>query len=352
MRCRTLAVVRGAFVVLVVGCLWLVSCSSSGGDDGARARAVATSAPVHDAPSGADVNTLAAVPDVARNLEPSVVTIITASGLGSGVIYRSDGTIVTNAHVVGSATRVQVAFADGGRARGTVQATDRVVDLAVVHVARTGLPAARFETDLPDVGELAIAVGSPLGFAESVTAGVVSGLHRTLAGGAEPIVDVLQTDAPISPGNSGGALADGNGKVIGITEAYVPPSQGAVSIGFAIPAATVVDDVGQLIRNGRAAHAFLGVQPADISPAIAREFGISAKEGAAVLDVAANGPAAIAGIRAGDVITRIGRFPVHDAADLFEALRKLQPGQHVDVMFLRDGEHVTRSVTLADRPPS
>jgi serine protease DegQ len=151
--------------------------------------------------------TTADIPSIVRKLEPSIVTVYVGQGLGSGIVYKADGVIVTNQHVVGDAKQVAIGFADGQRVPGQVLATDPVTDLAVVRVSRTGLPAARFETALPAVGELAIALGSPLGFANTATAGIISGLGRAIpAEGAQgqPLVDLIQTDAAISPGNSGG----------------------------------------------------------------------------------------------------------------------------------------------------
>jgi S1-C subfamily serine protease len=176
------------------------------------------------------------VPDVVRRVEPSVVSIFTRDGLGSGVIWSSDGLIVTDHHVVAGNEQVEVAFADGRRAPARVLAGDPVTDLAVLQAERTGLPQATFQAERPEVGEQAIAIGTPLGFERTVTAGIVSGLYRTLPNPQQPgqmMVDLLQTDAAISPGNSGGALVNADAEVIGINEAYSPPSMGAVAIGFA-----------------------------------------------------------------------------------------------------------------------
>ncbi len=202
-------------------------------------------------PSGA----FGQIPNVVSKTQTSVVTIITSKGLGSGVVWSADGIVVTNEHVINGSKRVEVAFADGRRVSGTVRAADAVTDLAVVQAEREGLPPATFQKELPRVGDLAIAIGSPLGFENTVTAGIISGLHREIPGSAQQtqsLVDLIQTDAAISPGNSGGAVVNGNGQVVGISEAFIPPSEGAVSIGFAIPAETAVNVVGQLLENGRA----------------------------------------------------------------------------------------------------
>jgi len=204
------------------------------------------------------------VPDIAVRVQPSVVTVLVEGGNGSGVVYSADGLILTNEHVVRGNEQVQIAFADGQRVAGVVEATDPVTDLALVEVRRRDLPAAKFDTALPRVGSLAVVLGSPLGFQNTVTAGVISGLHREIPGSAaqsQSLVDLIQTDAPISPGNSGGAVVDADGEVIGISEAYIPPQAGAVALGFAIPAATAVDVADQLQKTGRARHAFAGLAP-------------------------------------------------------------------------------------------
>jgi serine protease DegQ len=295
------------------------------------------------------------IPDVVDRLTPSIVTVLVRTaqgeGEGSGVIWDRDGTIVTNNHVVEGAQQVEVAFASGARVRAEVKATDPLYDLAVVTTDRSGLPAATFASRLPRVGALAIAMGSPLGFANTVTSGIVSGLHRSIpsAGQTPALVDLIQTDAPISPGNSGGALVDARGQVIGINVAFIPPAARAVSIGFAIPAPTVVDDVRQLISKGRAVHAFLGVQPAEVTPALAQQFGLTVAAGALVQAVVPGSAAAKAGLEPGDVIVALGQRHVESVEDLFAALRGRHPGESVAVKVVRDGKTRTVDVTLSEQ---
>jgi serine protease DegQ len=303
--------------------------------------------------SGQPADPFHRIPDVVRKMQTSVVTIVTGKGLGSGVVWSKDGVIVTNDHVVTGSKTVEVAFADGRRVSGTVGATDPITDLAVVRANRTGLPPATFQRQLPAVGDLAIAMGSPLGFENTVTAGIISGLHRQIPGSAQQtqsLVDLIQTDAPISPGNSGGALVNANGQVTGISEAFIPPSQGAVSIGFAIPGATVVDVVGQLLKNGHAAHAFVGIQPGDLTPQIAGQLGVSTTSGVVVLSVVNGGPAAKAGVRPGDVITAVNGQGVSDVEDFLAALRNDRPGQTVTITFFRGSAKMEAKVVLANRP--
>ncbi len=265
------------------------------------------------------------------------------------MIYREDGTIVTNEHVVAGAERVEVAFADGQRLAGRVVAADAGTDLAVVEVDRSGLPAARFRTELPQVGELAIALGSPLGFEGTATAGIISGLGRQIPGSAQQstaLVDLIQTDAPISPGNSGGALVDGQGGVIGINDAYIPPSAGAVSLGFAIPSVTVVDVVEQLLTTGEVRSAFVGIRPGRITPQVAEQLGLARSEGVLVLDVVEGSPAAAADLQPGDVVTALGDEPVRSVEAFFGTLRGLDPGQRVPAVRVRRGVEQTVELTL------
>jgi serine protease DegQ len=306
------------------------------------------------ASTGAQAAATNDIPGIVRRVEPSVVTISRDQGTGSGVVWSKDGVVVTNAHVVGDVRTVEVAFFDGRRAGGRVRATDPDTDLAVVDVERKDLQPATFQERLPAVGELAVAMGSPLGFQNTITAGIISGLHREIPGSAEQgirsLVDLVQTDAAISPGNSGGALVNGRGEVVGINVAYIPPEQGAVAIGFAIPGATAVDVVGQLLRNGRASHSYLGIQPDQVTSEVAAQLGLDQARGVVVLSVVGGGPAAQAGLRPGDVIVRLDDANVDTVEDLFGELRRRRPGSQVRLTLVRDGRERQATVTLADRP--
>lgn len=303
----------------------------------------------------ADDATLAVVPEVVDRVGPSVVTIQRPRSVGSGVVYRSNGLIVTNAHVVGRAQNVTVIFADGTRVEGTVIGTDRVTDLAVVRVPRDNLPVPPYADALPEKGELAIAIGSSLGFlATSVSVGVVSGLGRELPGsvlqGERSLVNLIQTDAAISPGNSGGALVDGQGRIIGITQAYIPPETGAVSIGFAIPSTTVTFIVDQLLSGGPVEHPFLGVVLKPLTPRLREALNVQAEAGAVVVDIASGSPAAAAGLEPGDVIVRFAGQEVGSVANLLGALRSTRPGQRVPVTVVRNGQRIQLRVTVGERP--
>jgi serine protease DegQ len=325
---------------------------------GQQPQARSTPAPVTAARVSAGAQAAAAgdIPGIVRKVEPSVVTITHDQGTGSGVVWSEDGVVVTNAHVVGSARDVEVAFFDGRRVDGRVRATDEDTDLAVVDVERADLQPATFQEELPVVGELAVAMGSPLGFENTVTAGVVSGLHREIPGSAQQgirsLVDLIQTDAAISPGNSGGALVNGRGEVIGINVAYIPPAAGAVALGFAIPGATAVDVVGQLLRTGRATHSYLGVQPAPVTEEVAAQLGLDRARGVVLLEVVDDGPAARAGLRPGDVLIRMDDATINSVEDLFGELRQRKPESQSRLTYIRDGQEAQATVTLGDRPAS
>ena len=293
------------------------------------------------------------IPDIVEQVEPSVVTVLGDAGLGSGVVYAEDGIIVTNAHVVEASDELAVAFADGTREEAELVAATELLDLAVLRVDRDGLPAATFSAQLPRVGELAIAMGSPLGLEQTVTAGIVSALNRGIPGSArstQALVDLIQTDAAISPGNSGGALVDGAGRVIGINVAYLPPGTGAVSLGFAIPSTTVLHAVEELLETGQVDLAYMGVAPAPLTPQIADEFGLEDEEGVLVAEVPEDGPADQAGIEPGDLVTAVEGEEVRSVEDFLGLLRRSERGDVVEVELLRDGEELTVEVTLAGRP--
>ncbi|MFJ5978613.1 S1C family serine protease [Pseudarthrobacter oxydans] len=295
------------------------------------------------------------IPQLVENLAPSVVTIFTDGGLGSGVVYSEDGLILTNEHVVRGNTRVEVAFADGQRVEGTVRATDPVTDLALVQANRTGLPKPVYQTNLPRVGEGAVVLGSPLGFENTATAGIISGLHRSIPGSASnslSLVDLIQTDAPISPGNSGGAVINMRGEIIGISEAYIPPSAGAVALGFAIPAATAVEVAEELLADGTAEHAYLGLTPGELTPQIAGQLGIDARTGVVVLAVDDDGPAARAGIRPGDVLESLEGVDLTAPEKLLAELRNRNPGDTVGFKVKRQDQSLDLKADLIARPTS
>jgi S1-C subfamily serine protease len=281
---------------------------------------------------------------------------------GSGVIYRSDGMIITNNHVVSDeasgdpVSTIQVTLATGEILPATIVGRDPLSDLAVIKVQPKGdLPAAKFVGGLPKIGEYAVAIGSPLGYENSVTLGIVSGLSRQIEGVTGPesvaLSNLIQTDAAISPGNSGGALANSKAEVIGINVAYEPPGQtGAVSIGFAIPSTTAVTVADQLISSGKATHAYMGVGTQSITPELQKQYNLSRSSGLLVAEVAQASPAAAAGLQQGDIIVKVNGQDVTDPAALATTVRGMKPGDQVQVTIDRNGQEQTVTVTLAERP--
>jgi serine protease DegQ len=308
--------------------------------------------PVLPSPSQAAASGL--IPEIVAKVEPSVVAVLVQGGEGSGVVWSSDGIVVTNNHVVAGNQVVQLLFADGQRANAQVVATDPRDDLAVLRSTRHNLPAAKFATGLPRVGDLAIAIGNPLGFENSVTAGIVSGLNRSIPGsvlaGDQSLVDLLQTDAAISPGNSGGALVGASGEVIGINVAYIPPTARAVSLGFAIPATRVVAAVQQLLEDGTVDATYLGVSFSPLDGNALRQFGIDAPSGLLVDEVALGSPAARAGIQRGDVIIAVQGRAVQQPEDLPAAVRARRPGDQLQLGIRRGGTDRAVTVTLGEQP--
>ncbi|GFG53043.1 signal protein PDZ [Mycolicibacterium agri] len=335
--------------VALVTALGVTSCSTaeqpSGSPEPTSERQATTTTTSPAPPS------IAGFADLVERLSPSVATVRRDGGVGSAVVLRDD-VVVTNAHVVGNAGEVTLEFADGTSSRGEVLATDTVTDLAVVRSERKNLPVPEYRAELPRAGEIAIAIGSPLGFENSVTVGVVSGLHRDIPGAAAQsasLVDLIQTDASISPGNSGGALLDSNGRVIGINEAYIPPEVGAVSIGFAIPSATVLDVAEQLLAKGVATHPYLGLSLSPVTPSVRRSLGVRSEEGALVLALDRAAPAAEAGVRPGDVIVEFAGQPIKSVEDLLAALRRTAPGSQQPLVLERGGQRQEVTITVGSR---
>ena len=325
--------------------------------------AAPTGEPAASPPTGAEQTPEAQAPDladpfavvaeIAVQVEPTVVTVFTDAGLGSGAIWSSDGLIVTNHHVIANSQQVVVGLASGDRLAAQIVGSDPRSDLALLDVEAEGLPAAAFEPDLPRVGTLAIAFGSPLGFHNSVTVGVVSGLQRSIPGSAvqtQALVDLIQTDAAISPGNSGGPLVNAEGLVIGINVAHIPPQAQAETLGFAIPAGTVIDVVEQLAAGEPVTYPYLGVQTTQMTPALARRFELEVTSGAIVLEAEEGTPAAEAGIMAGDVIVGLAGERVERVEDMLGILRRHDPGDTVEVVVVRDGQEQIFTVELGEAP--
>jgi S1-C subfamily serine protease len=354
-----------ATAALLAGC-------SDDRSGGSNQSAAAAQTPREETPSPAGIPKDEPVARVAAAVSPSVVQVNVevsqqtplgtqrGEGLGSGVVYRDDGYIITNAHVVRGASDVEVAFADGSTEPVEVVGSDPNSEIAVLRVDRNDLPAATFKADeQPIVGQLAVAIGSPAGFEATVTAGIVSAVGREfpreLVGNdeeaASALVDLIQTDAAISPGNSGGALVDRDGNIVGINVAYLPPAEtGAVNLGFAIPADTAISIADQLIETGEVTTPYLGVGTIPLTPEVAEQFGLSVESGELVDSVRPGSGAQEAGVRRGDVITAIEGEEVASYGDLLSTLRDYQPGDTVGLTIVRGGEERTIDVTLGERP--
>jgi len=286
---------------------------------------------------------------VVKQVGPSVVLIQTSQGLGSGIVLDANGDVVTNDHVVQGASGFQVTLADGKQSQAQLVGTFPADDLAVLHVDAAGLhPAAFADSSSLQVGDVALAIGNPLGLQSSVTEGIVSALGRTVnEDNGVALPDVIQTSAAINPGNSGGALVDLQGQVIGIpTLAATDPQLGgsaAPGIGFAIPSNTVRDIAAQLISQGKVTNshrAWLGV-----------EVAATTSGGLLVARVVPGGPAVKAGIRAGELITAVQGTATPDPATLADVLAGLRPGQTVQVAVVGPGgAHRTVRVTLGQFP--
>jgi serine protease Do len=285
------------------------------------------------------------VVQVTRNVTPAVVSIRRAGGTGSGVLIRADGVILTNAHVVGNASTVQVGLVDGSEYQGTVLGRDPTIDIAVVRIPATDVPAAPLaDSDLLEVGQYAIAIGNPLGFERTVTRGIVSGLNRALG---RQLEDLIQTDAAINRGNSGGPLLNSAGQVIGINTAIIRPEL-ATGLGFAVPINVGRDIAEQLINTGVIRRAFLGIGYEDLTPQIAAQLRVPARDGIVVMQVEPGTPAATAGIRRGDIITGLGDTRVRTGGDLRRTIRGMRPGQVVPVSGIRAGRPFTVEIRLGE----
>ncbi|HEV7654948.1 MAG TPA: trypsin-like peptidase domain-containing protein [Mycobacteriales bacterium] len=278
------------------------------------------------------------------------------AGTGSGIVLRADGYILTNEHVTAVADgggSITVAFSDGRTATATLVGADKETDLAVVKVNMTGLTAATFaDSNAIKVGQTVVAVGSPLGLNGTVTEGIVSALHRPTSGASDgsAVIDAIQTDAAINPGNSGGALVDLAGRVVGINQSIATASSsgqgqggeaGNIGIGFAIPSDTAARISSELITSGKATHAVLGVQT-QTATAADQQTAI----GATIATVQSGSAAASAGLKAGDVVTKVNDHVIGESTDLAATIRSFAPGSKVTLTVKRGTASQTLTVTL------
>ncbi|MEW5929193.1 MAG: trypsin-like peptidase domain-containing protein [Gemmatimonadota bacterium] len=269
---------------------------------------------------------------VARQVTPAVVGIVAGSGSGSGVVVRREGVIITNAHVVGRSREVEVSLANGERVPGRVLGRDANVDIAVVQIpARRSIAVATVgDSDRLTVGQSAVAIGNPLGLERTVTTGVVSAVNRSPRG--IELGGLIQTDAAINPGNSGGPLVDSRGAVIGINTVIYNEAQG---LGFAIPINLANNIVQQLLTEGVIRRPYFGISYDNLEPEVAQYYGLPVEQGIIVVQIDPQSPAARAGIRRGDIITRIDADPIQRGGDFQRVLRARAPGQAVTVTVAR-----------------
>jgi putative serine protease PepD len=325
-------------------------------DDTSSERRATVTAPAVDAPARLPAEPGPVADDaaepvaaVAAVVSLSVVRIDTPEGAtGSGIVFDSEGHIVTNAHVVNGVDNVVVQLADGTRVPGTVVGLDPAVDVGVVRIDLSGIsspdPAVFAPSEAIEVGQLAVAIGSPFGLEQSVTAGIVSAVNRAITNvnvvtGEPTAVEMVQTDAPINPGNSGGALADRQGRVVGMNTSIRTDGtvQGNLGVGFAIPSDTVVLIANRIISGESLASGFLGVGLQD--PTVGRA-------GAQVTNVVDGSPASLSGLRPGDLIVRMDGQSVPGTAQLAARVKLSQPGVSVELEVIRDGQITEVTVVL------
>jgi serine protease Do len=269
-------------------------------------------------------------------------------GEGSGFFVSADGYIVTNNHVVQKAKTVSVTTQDGKTLDAKVVGTDPKTDLALIKVSEAGdYPFVAFSKEQPRIGDWVVAIGNPYGLGGTVTAGIISAEGRDIGDG--PYDRFLQIDAPINRGNSGGPTFNMKGEVVGVNTAIYSPSGGSVGIGFAIPATTVDSVIGALEHGGMVPRGYLGVNIQPVTQDMADSLGLKSAKGAIVAEAMSGTPAADAGLKAGDVITKLNGQVVDDASDLTRRIGSFKPSDKVELTYLRDGAEKTASITLADQ---
>jgi serine protease Do len=281
---------------------------------------------------------------------------------GSGIVVDKQGDILTNAHVVDSASQVQVTFSDGHTASAQVKGVDQSADLAVVQVSASDQlhPLTPGNSDALQVGETALAIGSPFGLQGSFTAGIISGLNRSsTAPTGRALTGMIQTDAPINPGNSGGALLDAQGQLIGINDSIQSPIEGNVGVGFAIPINRAESLLPSLEKGVAIQHPALGITAQTLTASSASQLGITGvTSGVLVIDAAPGGPAATAGLQgtgqadaSDDIITAIDGHAIATVDELTQYLDTKKVGDRVTLSVIRNGQHISVGVTLGNFQP-
>jgi serine protease DegQ len=272
------------------------------------------------------------------------------ASLGSGVVATPDGYILTNNHVVQAADEIAVALADGRQFDAKLVGADPESDLAVLKVEATGLPVITFgRDDALKVGDVVLAIGNPFDVGQTVTMGIVSALGRSNLG-INTFENFIQTDAAINQGNSGGALVDSNGHLVGINTAIFSRTGGSIGIGFAIPTTLVRQVMNDLIRAGKVTRGYFGVEPEDITPDVAQMLKLERSDGVVLKGVQRSSPAGRAGLEPGDVIVAINGEKVGNSRGMLNQIAQLPPGSNASVRVLRAGREVEVPVTVGERP--
>src|SRR5437868_5243353 len=290
-----------------------------------------------------------AVTSVVDAVGPAVVSVSLRHGGGSGVLFTPDGYLLTNAHVVGRAGSVKIGLPDGSTHEGNVVGTDQATDLAVVHIDGTHLPAAELGTSSKlRVGQLVVAIGNPLGFSFTVSAGVISALGRTLRAQDGRLMDaIIQSDVAMNPGNSGGPLVDSRGRVVGINTAIIMGAQG---ISFSVPVDTARWVLGELMRHGRVRRGVLGLagQTRPLDRRLARHHGLAQRSGVEVMEVVRGRPAEQGGLRDGDIIVSLGGRVIASVDEVHKLLGADSIGKPLSARVLRGAALVDLTVTPSE----
>lgn len=273
-----------------------------------------------------------------------------STSLGSGVIARADGYILTNYHVVEAADAIEVALSDGRHAAARLVGSDPDSDLAVLKVDLPDLRAISVDDSHPlQVGDVVLAIGNPFGVGQTTTMGIVSAVGRSRLG-INLYENFIQTDAAINPGNSGGALIDAHGHMVGINTAIYSETGGSLGIGFAIPVQMAYRVLDEIIAHGTVTRGWLGIEPQDITPDLANAFRLTQRDGVIIAGVLQNGPAGRAGVRVGDIVQRIDDSPVQDSIGLLNQIAPLPPGSKTSLKVLRGGKALDLQVVVGKRP--
>ena len=336
----------------------------------------ARTVPVLQAPSGAPT---ASYREAAGRAMPAVVNILTSkasreahpilkdpffrrffgdrmppdeqmSSLGSGVIVSAEGYILTNFHVVEGADQIEVGLADGRKAKAQVVGTDPDTDLAVIRISERNLPVMVLgQPDEARVGDVVLAIGNPFGVGQTVTMGIISAVGRNNLH-INHFENFIQTDAAINFGNSGGALVDTNGNLLGINSAIYSQTGGSIGIGFAIPVSTARNVLESIIKSGQVVRGWIGIESHDITPELAASFGLGRESGAIIAGVVRNGPADRAGVRPGDILLAVEGKSVKNTGEMLNLIAQLAPGAKARLTLMRQNRESLVDVTVGKRP--